>query len=93
MRHRVRKTWRSMISLWVGLRIAFHRMRLIDKGATGIGTEQNDFENASAPLKVGSAFTQGILKLLVQDLKRTGKLLLLPVRDMFEGGFHMGTGS
>jgi len=70
--------------------IALHRMRLINKGAAGIGAEQNDFENASALLELGGAFTQRILELLVQDLQRTGELSLLSVRDMIKGGFHHG---
>ncbi|CUW96746.1 hypothetical protein AGR2A_Lc180148 [Agrobacterium genomosp. 2 str. CFBP 5494] len=70
--------------------IALHRMRLVDKGAAGVGTEQDDFENAPALFEIGGALSQGILELLVQDLQRTGKLLLLSLRDMIKGGFHHG---
>jgi hypothetical protein len=72
--------------------VAFHRMRLIDKRATGIGTKQDDLKNASALLEVGCTFVQRILELLMQDLQRTGELSLFSVRDMIEGGFHHGNG-
>jgi hypothetical protein len=68
-------------------------MRLVDKGAAGVGTEQDDFENAPALFEISGALPEGILELLVQDLQRTGKLLLLSVRDMIKGGSHHGTGS
>ncbi len=63
-------------------------MRLVDKRARAKRTEQDDLENASALLEVGCAFIQRILKLLVQDLERTGELSLLSMRNMIEGGFH-----
>ncbi|WP_410010522.1 hypothetical protein [Phyllobacterium zundukense] len=65
-------------------------MRLIHPIAAGIGAEEDDLQDPAQFVEGCGATLQGIVELLVQDLKDARQFALLAFREMIKAGFHHG---
>lgn len=68
--------------------ISLFRVWLVDPCSSGVGSEENDLQNAAKLLEVGRSLLEGVREFLVQHLDDARELALFSLWEMVEAGLH-----